>query len=346
VSKRRSLVLSLALAAVLIVPLVLSACGGGSPSGEMPTEPQTYSYNAYEPNEFVYEYGWQVWYAEQLNERTGGLMNFDVRPAGQFGYPLDKFLPVTGEGLVDISNTMDGNESGNMPEFVMGSQPMLFDDYAQFEAFRVQMEAELKEYLLEKWNVVLIASAPMCDQSLMMAEPVRTLEDLKGKKIRVLTEAESQFFKALGAVPVTVMFPELYSSFERGVIDGMTFYHMGLVDMKFYEVTKYVPIRTVRINWDLVVVNKDLWDSFPVEWQNTINDLHDEYLEYALADLKTRYDGAKKIAEENGVDFTPLPASEMAKARAIADPIWESYAKKYGDISIRALKIARDVTGN
>jgi len=344
-TKRRRLLLSLVLAAVLIVPLVLSACGG-SPSGEMPTEPQTYSYNAYEPNEFVYEYKWQVWYAEQLNQRTGGMMNFDVRPAGQFGYPLDKFLPVTGEGLVDFSNNMDGNESGNMPEFIMGSQPMLFDNFDQFEAFRVEMEAELKDYLLEKWNVVLIASAPMCDQSLMMKEPVRTLDDLKGKKIRVVSEAEGQFLKALGAVPVTVMFPELYSSFERGVIDGMTFYHMGLVDMKFYDVVKYVPIRTIRINWDMVVVNKDLWDSFPKEWQDTINDLHDEYLAYALADLETLYDVSRATSEAQGVDFTQLPAAEMAKARAIAVPIWEEYAQKYGDISIRALEVAREVTGN
>jgi TRAP-type C4-dicarboxylate transport system substrate-binding protein len=341
-TKTKKLVLSLALVALLVVPLALSACGGG----KMPTGPQNYSYNAYEPNEFVYEYGWQVWYAEQLKERTGGMMNFDVRPAGQFGYPLDKFIPVTGEGLVDFSNNMDGNESGNMPEFVMGSQPMLFDTYDQFEAYRVRMEPELKEYLLEKWNVVLIASAPMCDQSLMMAEPVRTLDDLKGKKIRVVSEAEGQFLKALGAVPVTVMFPELYSSFERGVIDGMTFYHMGLVDMKFYEVTKYVPIRTIRINWDLVVVNKDLWDTFPKEWQDTINGLHDEYLEYALADLKTRYEDSKKISEEHGVDFTQLPASEMAKAKEIARPIWDSYAQKYGDISIRALQVAKEVTGN
>jgi len=168
---------------------------------------------------------------------------------------------------------------------------------------------------------------------------------LKGKKIRVLTEAESEFYKAVGAIPVTIMFPELWSSFERGVIDGMDFYHMGLLDMKFHEVTKYVPIRTVRINWDMVVVNKELWDSLPREWQDVFKELKEPYLQYALNDLKTQYETTKKKCEELGVDFTPLPASEMERARELAIPIWEAYANKYGKQAQKALKIAREVTG-
>jgi len=340
--KNKIIVLSVALLAIIIIALPLAACGG---KVALPTEPQTFAFNAYEPNENVYEFKWMQWYAEQITQRTNGLMEFDVRPGGGYGFELDQYLQITGQGLVPISNTMDGYASGSLPEFIMGSQPMLFDNYEQFEQFRVQMEPDLAKVLEEKYNVVLLASAPNCDQSLMMKEPINSIEDLKGKKIRVLTEAEAQFMKAVGAVPVTVMFPELWSSFERGVIDGMTFYHMGLVDMKFYEVIKHVPMRTLRLNWSLIIANKDTFESWPKEWQNAFTGLKSEYEAYALADLDKLYWDARKIAEDNGVDFTPLPQSEMDKMLEIARPIWAAYADEHGDMAQKALKVARDVTG-
>lgn len=258
---------------------------------------------------------------------------------------MTQTLEATSKGLTDIGHSMDGFESGRMPEFLMGSLPMLFDDYFQFNEFRKQMAPDLKAYFLEKWDVVLIANAPMIEQSLFLTEPIKSLADLKGKKIRVLSEAESKFFEKLGAVPVSMPFPELYGAMDRGVLDGMTMYHMALLDLKYHEVVKHVPIRLVRVNWDMVFMHKDVWDSLPKEWQQVIKDLEEPYLQFAMNDLKTLYNESKVEAEKLGVDFTPLPAAEMKKATEIAVPIWEEYASKYGQIAQKGFKIALEAAG-
>jgi TRAP-type C4-dicarboxylate transport system substrate-binding protein len=328
-----------------IVSLALVSVLAGCGTSEPPATAQKYKYMCYQPNNQVYEYKWQEWFAQELTKATNGLMTFEMSVGGQLGYPANKYLEVTGQGLVDFANTMDANESGNMPEFVIGSLPMLFKDYTEFEKYRQRMEPQLAKYLLDKWNVVLVASAPMMDQSLITTKPVRKLEDLKGMKIRVLTEAEGNFFKAVGAVPVTMQYAELYSGFQRGVIDGMTFYTYGLYDMKFAEVTKYVPIRSVRATWDLVVVNKDKYDKMPSLFKKALADLKDPYLKHALNDLPTLWEKCKQLGAQQGVDFTLLPDSELQKATALAIPLWTEYANKYGPLAQEALKVAREVTG-
>src|SRR5690606_31004763 len=63
---------------------------------------------------------------------------------------------------------------------------------------------------------------------LACAEPLTTLEDLKGKQIRVGPQAQFGQIEALGATPVAVAFADLYESLQRGIVDCMT---IGLTTM-------------------------------------------------------------------------------------------------------------------
>jgi hypothetical protein len=72
-----------------------------------------------------------------------------------------------------------------------------------------------------------------------ISKPVKTLEDVKGIKIRsvgVMTEV----IKALGGVPVPLEMVDVYDSLRRGVIEGVTVDLSTLKYWKFAEVTKYV----------------------------------------------------------------------------------------------------------
>lgn len=50
---------------------------------------------------------------------------------------------------------------------------------------------------------------------------IKTLEDLKGLKIRVTGGPPTEQIKALGAVPTPVPMPDVYQALDKGVIDGM-----------------------------------------------------------------------------------------------------------------------------
>ena len=200
--------------------------------------------------------------------------------------------------------------------------------------------------MLEEWNCVLPANSCVCDQSLMTNKPIKTLDDLKGMKIRCLSEAEAGWLEAVGAVPVNISYADCYSALQRGVADGLIMYAMGQWDMKYYEVLKYTPIRSIRSNWHYVFMNKDVWDGLHPQFKEAITEASKGFADKALASLDGLYEGSKEKLLEVGCDFTPLPESEMAKARALAEPGWEAYAAKYGSVAKEGVKVAREVTGH
>ena len=72
-----------------------------------------------------------------------------------------------------------------------------------------------------------------------VSKPVKTLEDLKGLKIRA-TGQMTEVIKALGGVPIPLEMPDVYDALRRAVIDGVTVDLSTLKYWKFAEVAKYV----------------------------------------------------------------------------------------------------------
>ena len=75
---------------------------------------------------------------------------------------------------------------------------------------------------------------------LMRGKQVKTVEDLKGLKIRVgQTAIMMDTIRALGASPTPISYAELYSALQSGVVDGAENPITAYLNNKFYEVAKY-----------------------------------------------------------------------------------------------------------
>jgi len=99
---------------------------------------------------------------------------------------------------------------------------------------------------------------------------VKTMEDLKGLKLRVLAGPPTDVFKALGAVPLMIGMPDVYLAMQKGTIDGMAVPLGALEIFNFYEVTKYwthVPVTTAYLS---ISMNKAKFNSLPPDIQKAI----------------------------------------------------------------------------
>jgi TRAP-type transport system periplasmic protein len=74
------------------------------------------------------------------------------------------------------------------------------------------------------------------------AKPVRTLEDLRGLKIRAPGPVQTTMLRALGAVPLNMPASEMYDALERGVVDGLV---TGLSAIKGYRLEQLVKHATL-----------------------------------------------------------------------------------------------------
>jgi hypothetical protein len=72
---------------------------------------------------------------------------------------------------------------------------------------------------LERFGARLVAMYPFPAQVVFCRAPFTSLNDLRGRRIRTFGNSLVDFFTTLGAQPVSIGFPEVYSALERGVVD-------------------------------------------------------------------------------------------------------------------------------
>jgi TRAP-type C4-dicarboxylate transport system substrate-binding protein len=92
----------------------------------------------------------------------------------------------------------------------------------------------------EKLGVTPLFWVPSPPYAIISNEPIETVADLQGKKIRSFGGHIPKLLEAGGAVPLTVAFGEIYTSLQTGVLDGAMTDPPAMLSGKFEEVSKHL----------------------------------------------------------------------------------------------------------
>lgn len=122
-------------------------------------------------------------------------------------------------------------------------------------------------------------------------EPVKSLADLQGKRLRLSGLEQGRLLEQLGGNQVSMAGGEIYQSLERGVIDGAEFSTPN-VDWSagFQQITKYWATPGWHQSASLfgVMINKAAWDALSPETQEKLKIAADATLLWSLAFTEKR----------------------------------------------------------
>ncbi len=142
-------------------------------------------------------------------------------------------------------------------------------------------------------------------------KPVRTLEDLKGMRIRT-TGLGAKIVAALGATPVAMPMGDTYDALSKGVVDGSTAPIASLEGFKWGEVVKYTTenFGTANTTIFFVVVNKKTWSSLTPDNQKIIEQVNEEWID-RIGKVWDKYDlSGRDFALKLGNKIIPLSKEE------------------------------------
>lgn len=162
---------------------------------------------------------------------------------------------------------------------------------------------------------------------------VKTMEDLKGLKIRTTGGPPTEQMRALGAIPVLIPMPDAYLSLDKGIIDGMGAPWEAIHGWRLYEVVKYytfVPLSSVYFS---VAFNKEKWNSLPQDIQRAITSVSG--LEASKFWGRNYFDTAEEGVVEQAkkgnyqmIRYT-LPPEEVERWMKVGgEPLWKEWVKK------------------
>jgi len=162
---------------------------------------------------------------------------------------------------------------------------------------------------------------------------VKTMEDVRGLKLRVPGGPPTDQIKVLGAVPIMMPMPDAYQSLDKGVIDGMDMSWEGTLSYRLYEVVRYYTVAPLTTTYFSMIINKQKWDNFPKDIQAAITGVSG--LEASRFWGRNFFDTARgevleRVKKGNHTMVTySLPPDEVAKwTRVSGEPLWKEWVKK------------------
>ena len=193
-------------------------------------------------------------------------------------------------GTIGFTTVSASNLNQVVPAMDMYSLPFLFKNEAHFWWFLAQPQAAELAKQLEDKGIKIIGYMDSGSRNFFTQKAVRTPDDLKGQKIRVMASPVMvNTMKALGATGVPVAWAELYTALQTGVVDGAENNHPSVVAKQFYEVSKLYSLDEHMRIPDVIAMSMKLW--------NQLNDDQKKAVLDAGARTQAYMRGAWKISE-------------------------------------------------
>jgi|SaaInl4_100m_RNA_FD_contig_21_2447711_length_1253_multi_10_in_0_out_0_1 TRAP-type transport system periplasmic protein len=167
---------------------------------------------------------------------------------------------------------------------------------------------------------------PMYD--LFTTFPVKSIDDIKGKKIGV-SGVLGQFFRGTGAVVVTSAMTQSYTSIRSGVYDGYPI-PIGLAfPFKTYEAAKqYTPLNFGVATGTAMTVNNKVWRGFPKYVREIFLDVAQKWPHWQVATDRKKLAKFTKIMKKKGVKFGSISHKERLRWANAMPNISREWAKR------------------
>lgn len=267
------------------------------------------------------------WTMDEIEELTNGRVQFERYWSGSL-IPAKEEVEGIGSGIADIAAVFQSFQ-GRLSLMDVGALPgvgAVLDTQGKNLVELTKMQCFKDQF--DQYNLILWAMQGGDPAGVFMREPVKTIDDLKGKKIRVGGDA-AKVMETLGAVPVGLASAECYEALERGTVDGICMSPMGGVNWKLEEVGKYFTHLDIYPNVFYFIMNKDFWTTLPDDIKQVFTEVAsrepDIYLKHYNAEYKVIYEETFPNA---GVERIELLAADKAKIQAAAEPVWEVFVEK------------------
>lgn len=212
---------------------------------------------------------WRV--AEVAEQLSKGRIKIDVFDAAKLGGELDMVSQIR-MGSLEMALIGSGMVGSVEPTFSITELPFI---WKSGESSRKVLDGPIGNKLLamlEPKGIKGLAWGEWGFRGILTTKkPLETLEDFKGLKIRVIENPlYITTFRAFGANPVPMDWPEVYTALQQGTIDGVDTNPASMVDYKLYENCKCVAAADHIYTAVVVIMNLKTFRSLPKDLQQVI----------------------------------------------------------------------------
>ena len=246
----------------------------------------------------------------ELEESSDGRIAVTIFDSGQLGQD-PAVIGEVGLGTIDVMISTASNIAGEVPELAIFNMPYLFD--GMDEALEkigpdTPVHAHFEQVFADRGiGMRLLALGASGTRNMSTVDTmVSGPGDLAGLKMRTTqSPMDAETWSALGMLPVTVAWGELYAAMQTGVADAMESSLPGYTGSKLYEVAPNLALTEHQIQINHISMSQQTWDELPEDLRTLLMDTAVAANELGVQKAK-EYDGelVDVLEGEHGVSVS------------------------------------------
>lgn len=224
-------------------------------------------------------------------------------------------------------------------EFEVFDLPYIFDGYEDLHEVANGPVGKQLMARLEPKGIKGLAFWDNGFKSFSSNAPIRTPDDLRGKKMRIQSsKVLEEQIRALKALPQVMAFSDVYEALRTGVVDGTENPISNLYTQKMHEVQKHLILTNHGYLGYAVIVNKPFWDGLPATIRKQLEDAMAQATRYANQIARIENETALGEVKKSGLTtvYVPSAAERLAFKKALI-PVHKKMESRVGKETIDAV---------
>jgi TRAP-type transport system periplasmic protein len=278
-------------------------------------------------------------FAEDVKKNTGGAVDIVVHSNGSLIKHPD-ILRAVSTGQVNIAEFLLGQFGNEDPVFAADNVPFVAPGYDNALKF-YQAQKPVLEKKLQGRGMKLLYAVSWPGQGIYTKDPVKSVNDFKGLKMRTYSPLTSRLAELLGASPTIAQVPEVPQMFATGAMHAMVTSSATGTATKAWEFVKNYYKTNAWNPKNVVVVHERAFARLPKNQQEGILKAAAAAEPRGWEMSKQRERDADETLAKNGVNVTE-PSTELKAALSkIGEQMaaeWEKSAGADGQAILKAYK--------
>jgi TRAP-type transport system periplasmic protein len=220
-----------------------------------------------------HQHEWLKRFKAAVEKDSKGRIEVDIYPAAQLGsIPREientQFDAIQGwDGPPDFLSGIDSR-------FSLLNAPGLFATFKQASAsVQDPQVGKIFQNMAADKGLIVVSIFVSDRQALITRKPIRSLDDIKGLKVRVTAgPMQERSIRVFGATPIAMPLDSVLTALQQGAIDGQTSTLAVLTPLKYYSVSPYfVPFGHTYVT-DVAIVSRQFFDTLPPDLKKIVLD--------------------------------------------------------------------------
>ncbi len=268
-------------------------------------------------------------YAAAIEKDSGGRIKTEIYPASQLG-PVQQQAEGVQFGAIQCQVVPPEFLVGVDERFEVLAAPGLLQSMAQGQKLAADPDVlKLMLSLGAEKGLHGVGLFMVNPAAIASKEPIRTLADFKGKKIRIFaSKFQSEALDRLGATPVAMSLGDVLPALQQGAIDGAVASTAVFTAFHYQDAAKYVTETGQPAIFGIVEISKKWYDTLPPDLQKIVDDTAEQVAVAINPQATEITEKSRKIWTDGGGELIKLSPDEQSSLLELLSSVGADVSKE------------------